>query len=206
MNETERQFIRGNRNPNKYGFSLRASNGTEPDQDAIEQAATLLGREPFCTDKRGYECELIGAAIHPSSNHIAYVESRAKKRWWTSLIDVSIKIHLRNPDGSERDVNIKTYNPFFGCDIGFFQWIDDIALLIYTEKHRSYICTIGSEWPPDFVEIEDYWIINDKTLGCIGYNQDSVKRLSIPDLSPLESLSIDDAKLAELLPDNPYAT
>ena len=206
MDESERQFIRGNRNPTKHGFSLRASNGTEPDLGAIEQAAPLLGREPFYIDRRGYECELIGAAIHPTSNQIAYVESRAKKRWWSSLIDVSIKIHLRDPDECERSVDIKSYNPFFGCDIGFFQWVDDIALLIYTEKHRTYICSFGSSWPPEFVELDDYWVINGSTLGYIGYKQNAVKRLSIPDLKPLDPLSIDDARSLELLPENPYAT
>ena len=206
MDEPERQFIRGNRNPNTYGFSLRASNGAEPDQDAIEKAASLLGRELFLVDKRGYEREIIGAAVHPSTNRIAYVETRAKKRWWSSLIDVSIKIHLRNTDGSERNVNIKSYNPFFGCDIGFFHWVDDFALLIYSEKHRTYTCTFGDNWPPNFVEIDDYWIINGQTLGYIGYKESMVKRLSIPELSQLESISINDAKSLELLPDNPYAT
>lgn len=206
MGEIERQFICGNRDPNKYGIALRASNGTDLDHEAIEKAAPLLGREPLYTDSRGYECELIGAAIHPCSNHIAYVESRAKKRWWSSLIDVSIKVHLRDPDGSEKNVDIKSYNPFFGCDIGFFRWIEDVALLIYSEKHRTYICAFGLNWPPNFVEIEDYWIITGQTLGYIGYKQDTVKRLSIPDLLPLESISINDSRSLELLPDNPYVT
>ena len=206
MDESERTFIRGNRSPNKYGFSLRASNGIEPDRNAIEHAAPILGREPFFVDKRGYECELIGAAVHPSTDRVAYVESRSKKRWWSSMADISIKIHLRNSDDSERAVDIKSYNPFFGCDIGFFQWVDDTALLIYAEKHNTYICAIGARWPPQFVEIEDRWIINDGTLGYIGYKQESVKRLSIPDLTPLDSLTTADAEAMGLLPADPYAT
>ena len=206
MNESERTFIRGNRNPHQYGFSLRASNGIEPDRMAIEHAAPLLGREPFLVDKRGYECELIGAAVHSPTNRVAYLESRAKKRWWSSMVDISIKIHLRDPDGNDRAVHIKSYNPFFGCDIGFFQWVDDTALLIYTEKHRTYICVFGDEWPPKFVEIEDYWIINGRTLGYIGYKQELVKRISIPDLNTLDSISKSDADTIGLLPEDPYAT
>ena len=80
MDESDRTFIRGNRNPTQYGFSLRASNGVEPDREAIEKASLILGRESFFVDKRGFECELIAAAIYSRTNRVAYVESRAKQR------------------------------------------------------------------------------------------------------------------------------
>ncbi len=206
MENPDRQLIRGNRNPSKYGFSLRASSGTFPDQSAIETAAPLLGRAPFFIDEHGYECELIGATVHPSSGSIAYVESRSRKLKLSSIVDVSIKVHLQNSNGRNQSTNIKYYNPFFGCDIDFFQWIGDVALLIYTEKHDTYICAIGSTWPPEFIEIEDRWIIHGETLAYIGYKQDAVKRILIPDLIQLEPMSISDAKSLELLPDDPYAT
>ena len=206
MDESKRTFIRGNRNPELYGLSLRASCGQELDRAPIEQAAVLLGREPFYVDQQGYECELIGAAIHPTTNRIAYVESRARKRWWSSMVDISIRVHLRDIDGQDKSTDIKSYNPFFGCDVGFFEWIDDTAILIYTEKHDTYICALGSAWPPRFVEIEDRWIINGRTVGYLGYKQVAVKRLSLPDLVQDEPLTVADAAELGWLPSDPYAT
>ena len=206
MDESKRTFIRGNRNPEHYGLSLRASCGRELDREPIEQAAVLLGREPFYVDRSGYECELIGAAIHPATNCIAYVESRARKRWWSAMVDISIKVHLRDTDGQDKSTDIQSYNPFFGCDVGFFEWIDDTAILIYTEKHDTYACAIGPDWPPRFVEIEDRWIINGRMLGYIGYKQETVRRVSLPDLVHHESLKIADAAEIGLLPPDPYAT
>lgn len=206
MDESDRTFIRGNRNPERYGFSLRATCGIEPDRDVIERAASILEREPFFVDKRGYECDLIAAAIHSPTNRVAYVQSRAKKRWWSSLVDISIKIHLRAPSGRDSSVDIKSYNPFFGCDVGFFAWLDDTAILVYTEKHDTYACAFGPKWPPQFVEIEDRWIINDGVLGYIGYKENLVKRLSVPSLKQLEPLSISEAEQMGILPPDPYAT
>ena len=183
----------------------RVTSDSDCGEEDLERVAKLLKRQPSFIDKRGYKCELLGAAIHPTSNELAYVESRAKKRWWTPMIDISIKIHLR--DRTERDsaTDIKSYNPFFGCDIGFFEWIDDTALLIYTEKHHTYICAFGKTWPPRFVEIEDRWVINNNMLGYNGYKQTSVQRLSIPDLSPHDPIAIDTAEEIDLLPADPYA-
>lgn len=208
MDESNRTFIRGNRNPERYGFSIRVSCGSQPDPGRIERAAVLLGREPFYVDQHGFECELLDAAIDAATNRIAYVESRAKEnlRKGSSTVDISIKIHLRDVDGNDKSTDIKSYNPFFGCDVGFFEWVDDTAILIYTEKHDTYVCAFGSKWPPRFVEIEERWIINDRMLGYIGYKQDTVQRLSIPDLVPQESLTTTDAEQQGLLPVDPYAT
>lgn len=206
MDQSNRTFIRGNRNPERYGFSLRATCGVEHDREGIDRVASFLEREPFYVDKRGYECELIAAAIHSPTNRLGYVESRAKKRWWSSMVDISIKIHLRDANGKDSSTDIKSYNPFFGCDVGFFEWVDDTAILIYTEKHDTYVCAFGPKWPPQFVEIEDRWIINGGMLGYIGYKQDVVQLLSVPDLAPHESISVADAERMGMLPADPYAT
>lgn len=204
MDDSERTFMGGNRNPERFGFSVRASLGSAPDQSVIDRAAVLLGREAFYVDKKAYECELIAAAIHVPTNRVAYVESRAKERRWTSMIDVSIKVHLREADGKDRSVDIESYNPFFGCDVGFFEWIGETAVLIYAEKHDTYVCAFGSEWPPQFIEIENRWVINEGVLGYLGYRQKQVQRLTLPELSQLAPVSLDEAKAAGLLPVDVY--
>ncbi len=147
VSDSDRTFSGGNRNPYRYGMSLRASNGDAPDPETIKRAASILERDPFYVDRRGYECELIAAAVQSPSNRMVYVESRAKKRWWSSMVDITIKIHYVDSNGKSASIDIESYNPFFGCDVGMIEWInDDVALLIYTEKtldirlsHRRHV-------------------------------------------------------------------
>jgi len=64
---------------------------------------------------------MIAAAIS-ASNRVAYVESRAKDVGTHPSgaagrkIDISIRIHLVEEDGTGGSVEIESYNPFFGCD------------------------------------------------------------------------------------------
>jgi hypothetical protein len=199
MDDAEPLFRRGIPNPEKLGFfSLRSSAGDEPDQDRLDEAARVLGRKLCFTDDKGYECELIGAAIS-QSQRLAYVESRAKDN--AGRIDISIRIHLVEADGRNQSVDIESYNPFFGCDIRFFEWIGDTVVLIYREKHWTFACRFGDLWPPKFVKIEDDWILHNDQLAYLGYKEESVRRLSFPNLEELESLSKDAAASQGLLPD-----
>lgn len=206
MDEFDRTFIRGNRNPERYGFSIRATLGVGPDDAAIEHAASILERERFYVDKQGYECELIAAAYHPPTSRLAYLETRAKRRRWTSMVDVSIKVHLRDISGKDSSVDIKSYNPFFGCDVGFLQWVDDTSVLIYTEKHDTYVCAFGTQWPPQFIAIEERWLIKDDVLTYIGYEQAVVQRRSIPDLTLLDPIQVSEAEQMGILPPDPYTS
>ncbi len=200
MKHLNRTFIHGNRNPERYGFSVRSPCGEHPDTTAILKAASILGREPFYIDERGYECDIFAAAIHPDGDRLAYVESRAKKRWWTPMVYIAIKIHLHDSAGKASSVDIKSYNPFFGCDVGYFDWIGDTAVLIYQEKHETYACAFGTNWPPTFITIEDRWMVKDSILAYIGYEMDVVQRLAVPDLSQLDSISVHDAEQKGQMP------
>lgn len=207
MNDSDRTFIRGNRNALKYGMSLRASNGDAPNPEAIEWAASILERETFFVDKRGYECELIAATVHSPTNRVVYVESRAKKRWWSSMVDITIKIHYVDANGKSASVDIQSYNPFFGCDVGMMEWInDDVALLIYSEKHWTFVYRIGDIWPPQFAKIDERWSIKDDVLSFVAYKAEIVQRLQIPSLKPLASIAVSEAEANGSLPPDPNAS
>jgi hypothetical protein len=158
---------------------------TNLSENSISIVADILQRPPSYCDDRGYQNDLLGAAIHPQRNRIAYVESRMKKRWWSAMWNASIKIHLWAQSGSDRSVDIRSYNPFFGCDVEYFEWMDDDVLLIYSEKHNTYACSFGSTWPPRFVQIEPSWKLESKVLTYIDSEHNVLGRLSLPDLKLL---------------------
>jgi hypothetical protein len=205
MDDAEYLFAHGRANPRKFGWSIRSSAGEPPDPKQLETAAALLGCPVAFVDGNGYECEIIGAALHPSGD-LAYVESRAKDVGFNRFganqrhIDISIRVHLRDRSGNHREVDIESYNPFFGCDVRFFSWIEDAAVLIYREKHWTFACRFGDIWPPRFVKIEDNWFVNGNVLGYIAYKGEVVRRLSFPQLEELEPIPIPEAKRLGLLP------
>lgn len=184
-------------------MSIRTSSGEDPNPEMIARAANLLGREPFFVDDQGFERELIAAAVHPAGQRIAYVESRAKVE--RQFVDITIKIHYVDSDGKSSSVDIESYNPFFGCDVGLLEWVnDDIALLIYSEKHWTFAYRIGDRWPPQFVKIVERWQVRDDVLSYMGYQADVVKRLRIPSFEPLADISTIEAERDGTIPPDPY--
>jgi hypothetical protein len=208
MDEADRLFAHGRANPVKFGWPLRSSSGQPPDPERLGAAARLLGRPVAHVDPDGYECEIIGAAIS-DSGEIAYVESRAKDVGYNRYganqrhIDVSIRVHLVRQSCQHDSAEIESYNPFFGCDVRYFEWVGPTAVLIYREKGSTFACRYGDIWPPRFVKIEDAWVINGGILGYIGYKEEAVGRLRFPELEGLEPLPVAEAERAVLLPVKP---
>jgi hypothetical protein len=73
-------------------------------------------------------------------------------------------------------------------------------VLIYREKHDTYVCRVGPGETPFFRKIADDWVINDRILGYRGWRETSVSRLSLPTLLPLEPISEDEASAQSVLP------
>lgn len=190
--------------PEQAEVTRRFSPDDPPAAGVLERAAAMLGRAVSFVDRRGYQCELLAVAVDEPTGRVAYVESRMKKKWWSAWIDVTLKFHLRDANGGDRSANLETYNPFFGCEIGCLVWIDEAAVLIYEEKHNTYVCTCGPHWPPKYVQIENDWIISDGVLGYRDDQQDQVQRLTVPTLTPLEPLSQAEAEAVGLVPVDVY--
>ena len=94
-----------------------------------------------------------------------------------------------------------SYNPFFGCDVGFIGWLEKSALIIYHEKHETYLCRLAPGEAPVFAQIGHYWVINDWILGHWDWRATaSVSRLSLPTLQQLAPLTEDEARAQSILP------
>lgn len=200
--KSERQFVGGNRNPHLYGLSIRSSSGQPPPPEEVDTAARRLGRPAFFVDQDGYECEMFAASVDSSSQRIAYVQSRSKlirRPLGKDYVNIRIKVHLTDGE-RERSADIESYNPFFGCDVRYFCWQNANVLLIYQEKHDTYACRFGDVWPPEFVKIEDSWLIHDSVIHYVGYKATSVQRLGSQTFARLPDLPLDEADALGVLP------
>lgn len=170
---------------------LRASRGA-PDDEQIAKAAQQFGEPVRFVDSKGYECEICGAAVDNGGGYAAFVRCRAKEGR-DGHVDIEFRIHLLAPDGSCESWPIITYNPYFGCDVGFMKWMDNACVLIYREKHRTYAWRIAPNIPPKALEIEDDWIVRDDTLAFLPYEGELVMRLKLPELTALDSIPVAEA-------------
>ncbi len=184
--------------PRRFGLTLRQCSGEEPDLDAVLSAAQALNRVPYITDRAGYDCDILAAAMHPDGSQFTYIEQRSKPE--PGRVDVTIKIHHVTNEDDNRSEDIKSYNPFFGCNVRYLRWHGDSALLVYREKSHTYAATYGRVWPPDFRPLGDRWIINGTSLAYVN-NNGKIKRLSVPELADAGSLSESKAKELNLYPD-----
>jgi uncharacterized protein (TIGR02996 family) len=176
--------------------SYRATR-TEPDPRRAEQVANVLGRPVRYVDSEGYEREIVAAAIGGLTHVAAYVESRSRRRG--DVQDISYHLRIR---GGEREAAwvVESYNPYFGCNVGFLEWYGAVVLVIYREKHKTYVCRFGLDAPAEYRAIKDDWVLDGPQLGYWGYQETAVRRLAIPSLMLLPPLSEDEAAAWELLP------
>ena len=184
--------------PQRFGLTLRQCSGRDPDLQAVNAAAELLARNAYFTDDDGYDCDILAAAIHADGEHLTYIEQRSKSG--SKIADVKIRIHLVAPSSDNRSVEIKSYNPFFGCNVRYLAWHDDSVVCIYREKRHAYAVTFGPNWPPTFRVIGERWKLNDSTLAYVT-EDGPVARLSIPQLNEMDTISVSDAQSFDLYPD-----
>jgi uncharacterized protein (TIGR02996 family) len=163
-----------------------------------EQAAEALGRPVRYIDDEGYERDIVAAAMHHLTGAVGYVECRSQQRG--QFLDINYHLRLRDDRGREAAWEVETYNPFFGCNVGFLEWYGDVVLVIYEEKHDTWICRFGVDAPAAFKVIEDDWVLDGRQLGYRGYQETMVRRLTIPGLDWLTPLTAEEAAEWGLLP------
>lgn len=185
--------------PGQAGRGVYLVAGEDVDLGQIDRAAELLGREVRFVDEEGYEREIIGAAVDEESGRVAFVECRARDVG--SYIDIDISVHLGDRDDEQLLAPIESYNPYFGCDVRLLRWFGTVAVLIYREKHGTYVCAFGSDLPIRFVRIADEWILRGPRLAYRNHYESWVRCLRLPELTELPDLSREGASLVGLLPE-----
>lgn len=165
---------------------MLANHLNSPDPVRITEAAKLLDRPVIYTDSDGYEREILAASPIGINGEIAYVQSAEKPV--NAGVDVSIKFIVRKKSGYEVSSEIKSYNPYFGCRVMFLEWFGRTAILIYREKHDTYIAASRINGQVKYFEIADDWVINENKLGY-WWRDSEIMCLRLPKLTQLKSLS-----------------
>ena len=160
------------------------TNGLASHKQDIREAAKALRRAVRFRDIEGYDHEIVAAALDPDWGRVAIVEC-TQKRVEERGVDISFYLRIRAFPNWKADIELETYNPYFGCRVRFFRWLGDSVLLVYDEKHETYACRWGAHAPARFVVIGNDFAVGESTLGFKTYGEDQIRRLELPSLTEL---------------------
>lgn len=196
-------YKKGVVNPRRQLFATISLRWGEADVAAIGQVAARLGHPASYVDTDGYEIEITAAAVHQELDRLAWVISRAKELDTHPLTGkpdhyIDISFHLCAMVDGKVVINWEpyTYNPYFGCDVSHIEWHGDYVVIVYREKHDTYVAAANTDGSVKYVKIGHRWGIHENTVGHMDWFQPQVNRLTIPDLEVLSPLTEDEAKEA----------
>lgn len=187
----------------KVKRKVEYNSGTRnPNFDAqIQALCEVLQRESEFEDADGYFVE-IEAAAEGAAGRWAWLESREKEVG--RLVNISLKIHLYQQDEIQYSWDIETYNPYFGCSVKYMEWWDDVLIVLYSEKHDTYVAALQVGEEPRFLTVADTFWIYDAQLMCDSTAVDGasgVKVIQLPALARLPNLSWEKARSAGWVPE-----
>src|SRR6266498_741975 len=140
----------------------------------------LLSAAELFTDEYGYTWRMDAGTVDEAMKRVAWVEWKENAR--TRVVDVHYYLKARDQSGLCLRWEIETYNPYFGCMVGFLKWIDHSVVMIYREKHHSYVASLQKDSPVKREQISDEWQVTDNVVFYRSEVPDQVDRLTLPAL------------------------
>ncbi len=156
----------------------RMTDGTEQ-VAAIAAACARLGVADEWIAEDGYEHAIVGAAVEGS--RVAWVERRSRMDGGYEDIDY----YLRARVGDERVLEwiVDTYNPYFGCDVGFMRWFGERVAIVYREKHDTIVAVVDRADGARLREIDDRWRVAGDLVLTNSRARGLVEVVRLPDLA-----------------------
>lgn len=152
----------------------------ETDLDpAIAAACARLGRPGEWIDEHGYEHAIVGAAL--DGPRVAWVERKSRTDGGWEDIDY----HLRGRVGDEQALEwvVDTYNPYFGCTVGFMRWFGDRVAIVYREKHHTIVAMLDGGGAR-LRKIDDRWrVVGEDLVLADSRARGLVEVVRLPDLA-----------------------
>lgn len=165
----------------RLGFYEEFPLDLDPDfEDVVEMLNKLSEAKTIYIDADDYEWRITAKVIDEQKRRVAWVEWRYKEGVGEREYH-NYYLKARDESGKLIKWEIETYNPYFGCDTEFLEWMDDDLIFIYREKHDTFAVRINKD-ERERIEISHNWKIVDNVLI---YGNDP-KKLRLPDLKSVE--------------------
>jgi len=152
--------------------------------EAASSFLDRLGRDRVVEGEDGYTSTITAAAAAADADGatLAWVDSREKEvrpEYW----DVSHTLHVSNADGHGTRWELPTYNPYFGCEVGFLGWYGDAIAIVYREKHHMLLAVFDTSTEKGrLLPLNDDWCEEGDVVYSLSKDRNLIEVCSLPDL------------------------
>jgi hypothetical protein len=102
-----------------------------------------------------------------------------------------IRLHVAGPGLGHQQVRLYHYNPYFGTDVLLMRFYGDALVVIYHEKHNTYVVRVT---PPSIeihlVNVDKDPQIHGDVVVWAPYHEDLLRHLRLPGLAPTVPLPL----------------
>ena len=115
-----------------------------------------------------------------------WVERTYRETWvHSNLVLRAAKAGKELRFAAESRVEVPTYNPYFGCEVGRMLWMGDAVVTLYREKHETIVWVVPLEGEPRLVTVTSSAVVHGTDLYFQGREPGILLGVSLPDLRPL---------------------
>lgn len=150
------------------------------DETAVDEACARLGwpRQWLAVD--GHEHTIIAGAV--DARRVVWVERRF--RGDPTWDDVEYTLWVAVDGALTLAWTVETYNPYFGCEVGFLRLGADEVVVVYREKHRTIVASLALAGGATMRALADRWrVVGDELLWESRVSRGLVERVRLPDLA-----------------------
>ena len=149
----------------RYGFYSDSSLDLGPEFADVRTILVELAEadEPY-TDEDGYTWQVPAHMLDDQHCRMAWVEKREKSYGRYEAINYYLK--ARDKSGKLFVWEIETYNPYFGCRVEFLQWVEEAMVMIYEDKHSTFVVRLQAGCEVKRREISAQWEVQQNRLHC----------------------------------------
>ncbi|HEX2203283.1 MAG TPA: hypothetical protein VHG91_08295 [Longimicrobium sp.] len=170
--------------PELERLGIFADTGVDYEPDVAEVARKVaelaVTAEPY-EDESGFLWQVTAAAVDEDGGRAAWVEWQENDR--ANVVIAHYWLKARDRDGRVARWEIETYNPYFGCRVGHLRWHGGAVVLVYADKHDTFVAAAARGEPVRWLQITPEWSVEGDVLAY--RDGEGEHRLSLPSLEPM---------------------
>lgn len=133
---------------------------------------------------------VLAGAMDPGARRVAWVEE-AHGLPKGGLVPVSLDFRIAEKGTALVSIPVETYNPYFGCVVGFMRLFAASLAAIYREKHRTLLACIDAPYEQQRLYVlDDDWVVDGDAVYFSSREPGLLDGLHLPSGDPLLPLPI----------------
>jgi hypothetical protein len=133
---------------------------------------------------------ILGGTVDDATGRVGWVEETVGGWRQDGYLLVDITLNVAAPGTERLQVDLRTYNPFFGASVHLMRFYGDALVTIYTEKHRTYASRLVPPSPEQLFAVVDRPAVDIDDLWCYLRWHGNVEVLDLAEFRPCLPLPV----------------